>query len=86
MTLQEVLKLAKQLSPMDKIRLIQQLTPDLEQELTQQTPQPTKSLWGLCVDLGTAASTEDIDLTRSEEWNNFSQYQYQEKTGMRSLI
>ena len=44
MTLQEVLKLAKQLSPIDKVRLIQKITPDLEQELAQQKPQPTKSL------------------------------------------
>ncbi len=71
MTLQEVLALAKQLSPIDKVRLIQQLTPDLEEELARQKPQPTKSLWGLCADLGTAPSTEEIDLTRKEEWNNF---------------
>jgi hypothetical protein len=32
MTLQEVLQLAKQLTPIDKVRLIQQLTPDLERE------------------------------------------------------
>lgn len=36
MTLQEVLKLAKQLTSLDKVRLIQQLTPDLEKELAQQ--------------------------------------------------
>ncbi len=71
MTLQEVLKLAKQLSPIDKVRLIQKLTLNLEQELAQQKPQPTKSLWGLCADLGKAPSTEEINLTRSEEWNNF---------------
>ena len=71
MTLQEVLKLAQQLFPIDKVRLIQELTPDLEQELAQQKPQPTKSLWGLCANLGTAPPTEEIDLARSEEWNNF---------------
>ena len=71
MTLQEVLKLAKQLTPMDKVRLIQQLTPDLEQELAQQTVHPTKSLYGLCADLGQAPSADEIDITRREEWNNF---------------
>lgn len=71
MTLQEVLKLAKQLTPIDKVRLIQQLTPDLEQELAQQKPHPNKSLWGLCADLGQAPSCQEIDITRSEEWNNF---------------
>ncbi|MEM9274153.1 MAG: hypothetical protein AAGA80_14485 [Cyanobacteria bacterium P01_F01_bin.143] len=71
MTLQEVLKLAKQLSPIDKVRLIKQITPELEQELSQQTQQPTKSLWGLCQELGRAPSAEEIDQTRNEEWGNF---------------
>ena len=71
MTLQEVLKLAKQLTPIDKVRLIQQLAPDLEQELAQKPPHPNKSLWGLCADLGQAPSAEAIDITRSEEWNDF---------------
>lgn len=71
MTLQEVLKLAKQLTPIDKVRLIQQLTPDLEKELAQQKPHPKRSLLGLCADLGTAPSAEEIDLTRSEIWNSF---------------
>ncbi|MGL5941157.1 MAG: hypothetical protein ACRC2S_12315 [Waterburya sp.] len=66
MTLQEVLKLAKQLTPIDKVRLIQQLTPDLEKELAQQKPYPKKSLLGLCADLGTSPSAEEIDLTRHE--------------------
>ena len=34
MSLQEVIKLAKQLSTVDKVRLIQQIAPDIEQELT----------------------------------------------------
>lgn len=44
MTLQEVIKLAKQLSPIDKVRLVQQLTLDLEQELAQHKFQPKQSL------------------------------------------
>ena len=71
MTLQKVIKLAKQLSPIDKVRLIQQLTPDLELELTQQKTQPKKSLWGLCKDLGEAPSAAEIDLSRNEEWGSF---------------
>ena len=71
MKLQEVIQLAKELSPIDKVRLIQQLTPDLERELAQQKPQQIKSLWGLCKDLGTAPSAEEIDRSRSEEWGNF---------------
>ena len=71
MTLQEVLTLAKQLTPIDKVRLIQQLTPDLEQELSRQKPQSRKSLLGLCADLGEAPSAEEINSARSELWNNF---------------
>ncbi len=71
MTLQEVLQLAKQLTPIDKVRLIQQLTPDLERELSQIKPQPKKSLLGLCADLGTAPSETEIDRTRNEIWSNF---------------
>jgi hypothetical protein len=71
MTLQEVLQLAKQLTPIDKVRLIQQLTPDLERELSQIKPQPKKSLLGLCTDLGKAPSETEIDRTRNELWNNF---------------
>lgn len=71
MTLQEVLQLARQLTPIDKVRLIQQLTPDLERELSQIKPQPRKSLLGLCADLGKAPSEAEIDETRNELWNNF---------------
>ncbi len=71
MTLQEIIQLAKQLSPIDKVRLIQQLTPDLERELSETKPQPKKSLLGLCADLGQAPSEADIDRTRNEIWINF---------------
>ncbi|MEY2833275.1 MAG: hypothetical protein RLZZ574_2534 [Cyanobacteriota bacterium] len=71
MTLQKVLKLAKQLTSIDKVRLIQQLTPDLEKELAQQKLHPKRSLLGLCADIGTAPSAEEIDLTRSEIWDSF---------------
>lgn len=71
MTLQEILALAKQLSPIDKVRLIQQLTPDLERELSQTKPQPKKSLLGLCADLGKAPSEAEIDRTRNEIWTSF---------------
>lgn len=35
MSLQEIIKLAKQLSTVDKVRLIQQIAPDIERELTE---------------------------------------------------
>lgn len=71
MTLQEVLQLAKQLTPIDRVRLIQQLTPDLERELSETKSQPKKSLLGLCADLGKAPSEVEIDNTRDEIWTNF---------------
>ncbi len=71
MTLQEVLQLAKQLTPIDKVRLIQQLTPDLERELSETKPKPKKSLLGLCADLGQAPSAAEIDRTRNEVWSSF---------------
>ena len=71
MTLQEVLQLAKQLTPIDKVRLIQQLTPDLEREFSQIKPQPKKSLLGLCANLGKAPSAAEIDNARSEMWIGF---------------
>jgi hypothetical protein len=71
MTLQEVLKLAKQLSLLDKIRLIQQITPDIELEIAENQKTPRRTLWGLCADLGTAPSAQEIDKIRAEEWANF---------------
>ncbi|MEH2398033.1 hypothetical protein [Nostoc sp.] len=72
MGLQEVIKLAKQLSTVDKVRLIQQIAPDIERELTDKlSTLPRQSLWGLCADLGKAPSAEEIDAARSEEWASF---------------
>jgi hypothetical protein len=71
-SLQEVIKLAKQLSTVDKVRLIQQIAPDIERELTDKFfTLPRQSLWGLCADLGNAPSAEEIDAARSEEWASF---------------
>jgi hypothetical protein len=71
-SLQEIIKLAKQLSTVDKVRLIQQIAPDIEQELTDQlSTVPRQSLWGLCADLGKAPSTEEIDVALSEQWASF---------------
>lgn len=72
MSLQEIIRLAKQLSTVDKVRLIQQIAPDIERELTDKLfTFPRQSLWGLCADLGNAPSTEEIDIARSEEWASF---------------
>jgi hypothetical protein len=73
MTLEEALKCVKQLSVVDKVRLIERIAPEIERELMVIKSTPRKSLWGLCADLGKAPSAEDIDQVRREEWVNFPQ-------------
>jgi len=73
-TLEEALDVVKQLSPVDKARLIEQIVPDIERELVaspRALPTARKSLWGVCADLGPAPSSEDIVQARREEWANF---------------
>lgn len=71
MTLEQVLNLAKQLSAIDKIRLIEKIAPEIEREVTQTTVTPRRSLWGICSHLGTAPSAEEIDKARLEAWSCF---------------
>jgi hypothetical protein len=70
-TFQEALSLAKRLSLLDRVCLIEQITSDIKRELMAALPAPWKSLWGLRADLGAAPSGEDIDRARQEEWANF---------------
>jgi hypothetical protein len=70
-TLEEALALVKQLSPLDKARLIERIVPDIERELKTARSTPRKSLWGLCADLGPPPSAKEIDQARREEWANF---------------
>jgi hypothetical protein len=62
-TLEQVVSLARQLPPLGKIRLIELIAPEIEQDLREGLPpkRPRKSLLALCADLGPAPSTEDID-------------------------
>jgi transcriptional regulatory protein LevR len=78
-TLDQVITLARQLSPLEKIRLIEQIAPEIERHMQQQgteqpdlaQPKPLRSLLGLCADLGPAPSAEDIDEIRKEMWGDF---------------
>lgn len=70
-TLNEVFDLAKRLALRDKIRLIEQIAPEIERDLLTTTVRPRKSLWGLWADLGPAPSAEDIDEARRQAWDNF---------------
>ena len=69
-SLEEALDLVKQLSPVDKARLVERVAVDIEGELMPTAPPPRKSLWGLCADLGPAPSARDIEEARREEWLN----------------
>jgi hypothetical protein len=69
MTLQELIRLAEQLSPGDRKRLIEQITTELAPEVSEISP-PRPSMWGILADLGEAPSAEEIDATRREVCKN----------------
>lgn len=70
-TLNEIFNLTKKLSPRDKLRLIEQMAPEIERDMLMAQPEPRESLWGLWADLGPAPSAEEIDEARREAWANF---------------
>jgi hypothetical protein len=84
--LNEVLNLAKQLSSVDKVRLIQQIAFDLESQLRdqptaasqhqpQQPPQqpPHPPQWDMSGEMGQrpTPSAPDIDPARWDDWASF---------------
>ncbi len=68
-SLEEVLNLAKQLSPVDKVRLFEKLAPEIERDLQLTYAKPRKSLRGLWK--GLSITDEDISEIRQEMWANF---------------
>jgi hypothetical protein len=62
-SLEQAIGIAKQLTPLEKVRLIEQIIPDLVTplETLSQRPRSLKSAYGICADLGTAPSAEEID-------------------------
>ncbi len=68
MTLDEIVELIKPLSLLDKVRLIEEIAPQIEGELKAAQPvqrYPLRGLWkGLDI-------TEDIAEVRAEMWSNF---------------
>ncbi len=85
MNLHEVLNLAKQLSPVDKVRLMQQMAFELESELRdkptapqqhhqpQQPPQPPQEppQWEIPANAAQRPSAPDIDPSRWDDWASF---------------
>lgn len=69
LTYEEMLAAAEQLSPLERLHLIETLLESLKPALEPVTP--LKSLYGLCADLGSAPSAEEIDEVRREMWKNF---------------
>jgi len=70
-TLAEVTTLARALSPLDRLRLIEALVASLERDWQGQAARPRQSLYGLWRDLGPAPSAEEIDEARREAWASF---------------
>jgi hypothetical protein len=66
--LAELVALAQNLSPLDKVRLVEQVMATLEQDL-QPEVKPRRSLLGIWSDVN--ISEEDIDEARREMWGNF---------------
>ncbi len=68
-TLDEIVEMTKQLSLLDKVRLIEKITPQIESELSAAQPvqrTPLRGLWE-----GLNITDEDIAEVRAEMWGNF---------------
>jgi hypothetical protein len=70
-SLEEVVGLAKKLSPVDQLRLVGRIIPGLEMKLEPESTKPYRSLYGVLKHLGPAPSAEEIDEARREMWSNF---------------
>jgi hypothetical protein len=70
-TVEDVLELVRQLSTVEKVRLIERVAPEIERELVAGRSAPGVSLLGLVKDLGPAPSAEEIDVCRHEAWATF---------------
>lgn len=68
-TLEEIIQLAKQLSPVDKVHLIEEITPQIKRELAKWEAKSHKSLRGLWQ--GLDITDDDITEMRAEIWSNF---------------
>lgn len=57
------------LSPLEKIRLVEQVMATLERDLSQVQQKPRRSLYGVWSDVNVSA--DDIDEARREMWGDF---------------
>jgi hypothetical protein len=68
-TLDEIMDLVHQLSPLEKVRLIERIAPQIERDLQKAQGAPSTSLRGLWQGLDITA--EEIDDLRREMWSDF---------------
>ena len=67
--LEDVLNLAQQLSPLDKVRLVEPVSAQLEKDLTRTQRPDRKSLRGLWQ--GVDITEQDMAEARQAMWKNF---------------
>ena len=67
--LDEVVGMARGLSPLDKVRLVEEVMALLEADLAGQNTGPARSFYGIWPDAN--VSDEDIAQARQEMWNDF---------------
>ncbi|MGC1377004.1 MAG: hypothetical protein WA821_12305 [Anaerolineales bacterium] len=65
-----VLKMLRKLPPRERLKVIAQALPEIEQSLAEK-PQTLRSLCGPWKDLGPSVSEQDIDDARHEMWKDF---------------
>jgi hypothetical protein len=68
-TIGQIVQLTHQLSPSEKLQLIERLATDLKTTIQTPTPPHRRSLRGILKDADLSA--EEIDLARQELWGNF---------------
>ena len=73
-TFEQIVNMARRLSPLEKLWLIECLAPDLEAVLQDSTPKRRRSLRGMLK--GCSISAEEIDQARQEMWSNFPREDY----------
>jgi hypothetical protein len=67
--LDEVVGMVRGLSPLDKVRLVEEVMTLLEADLAGQRTGPVRSFYGMWPDAN--ISDEDIAQARQEVWGNF---------------
>ena len=71
LTPNKVLEMLRKLPAHDRLKVISQALPEIEQSLGE-PPKTYKSLGGLWKDLRPSVSTKEIDAARQELWKDFS--------------